>query len=209
MYPISLLKIVQFDHFRKKKRNPTVVLEDGSPVFNTMEFTEESIESVQIENDRNIRLKELIQERNTNGLFKSIADFNRRLSHSVLNKKQIEKLILSNSFKSIYPNKNILIANLEEILKKMESNSLFENDINDDHFLNSNKSIELDEIKSEFDSYGFLFSTRKQTDLLAKINNSSFGELTSNKVVFNNSFYFYVIKVLNQKLTGFWGWCSR
>ena len=77
----------------------------------------------------------------------------------------------------------------------MESNSLFENDINDDHFLNSNKSIELDEIKSEFDSYGFLFSTRKQTDLLAKINNSSFGELTSNKVVFNNSFYFYVIKV--------------
>jgi RNA polymerase sigma-70 factor (ECF subfamily) len=50
------------DHFRKQKRNPTVILEDGSPVFNTMEFTEESIESVQIEKDRNIRLKELIQE---------------------------------------------------------------------------------------------------------------------------------------------------
>ena len=50
------------DHFRKQKRNPTVILEDGSPVFNTMEFTEESIESVQITNDRNVRLKELIQE---------------------------------------------------------------------------------------------------------------------------------------------------
>ena len=159
-------------------------------IENKIAYSLSAIKGVGIES-----MKELIQERNTNGLFKSIADFNRRLSHSVLNKKQIEKLILSNSFKSIYPNKNILIANLEEILKKMESNSLFENDINDDHFLNSNKSIELDEIKSEFDSYGFLFSTRKQTDLLAKINNSSFGELTSNKVVFNNSFYFYVIKV--------------
>jgi RNA polymerase sigma-70 factor (ECF subfamily) len=50
------------DYFRKQKRNPTVILEDGSPVFNTMEFTEESIESVQITNDRNVRLKELIQE---------------------------------------------------------------------------------------------------------------------------------------------------
>jgi RNA polymerase sigma-70 factor (ECF subfamily) len=50
------------DHFRKQKRNPTVILEDGSPVFNTMEFTEDSIESVQIEKDRNIRLKELINE---------------------------------------------------------------------------------------------------------------------------------------------------
>jgi RNA polymerase sigma factor (sigma-70 family) len=50
------------DHFRKQKRNPTVILEDGSPVFNTMEFTEDSIESIQIEKDRNIRLKELINE---------------------------------------------------------------------------------------------------------------------------------------------------
>ena len=50
------------DHYRKQKRNPTVILEDGSPVFNTMEFTEESIESVQIEKERNIRLKELVQE---------------------------------------------------------------------------------------------------------------------------------------------------
>ncbi len=50
------------DSFRKKKRDPTVILEDGSPVFNTMEFTAESIESIQITQDRNVRLKELIQE---------------------------------------------------------------------------------------------------------------------------------------------------
>ena len=59
----------------------------------------------------------------------------------------------------------------------MDANSLFENDISDEYFLNKNISIELDDIKSEFESYGFLFSTRKQTDLLSKINNSNFAEL--------------------------------
>ena len=140
-------------------------------------------------------MKELVSERNINGSFNSIADFNKRLSQSILNKKQIEKLILANAFNSIYPNKNILIANLEEILKKMNSNSLFENELDDSQFLNNNLSIELDDIKSEFESYGFLFSTRKQTDLLSKINNSNFAELTSEKIEFKNSFYFYVIKV--------------
>jgi DNA polymerase-3 subunit alpha len=140
-------------------------------------------------------MKELLSERNINGPFNSIADFNKRLSQSILNKKQIEKLILANAFNSIYPNKNVLIANLEEILKKMNSNSLFENELDDSQFLNSNLSIELDDIKSEFESYGFLFSTRKQTDLLSKINNSNFSELTSEKIEFKNSFYFYVIKV--------------
>ena len=84
---------------------------------------------------------------------------------------------------------------MEEILKKMNSNSLFENELDDSQFLNNNLSIELDDIKSEFESYGFLFSTRKQTDLLSKINNSNFAELTSEKIEFKNSFYFYVIKV--------------
>ncbi|MDB4184361.1 DNA polymerase III subunit alpha [Alphaproteobacteria bacterium] len=140
-------------------------------------------------------MKELVLERNANGLFKSIADFNKRLPQSVLNKKQIEKLILSNAFNSLYPNKNVLMGNLEEILKKMDTNSLFEDDVSDEQFLNKNISTELDDIKSEFESYGFLFSTRKQTDLLSKINNSNFAELTSAKIEFKNSFYFYVIKV--------------
>ena len=140
-------------------------------------------------------MKELVLERNANGLFKSIADFNKRLPQSVLNKKQIEKLILSNAFNSLYSNKNVLMANLEEILKKMDTNSLFEDDISDEQFLNKNMYIELDDIKSEFESYGFLFSTRKQTDLLSKINNSNFAELTSAKIEFKNSFYFYVIKI--------------
>ena len=45
---------------------------------------------------------ELVSNRKEKGAYKSLVDFNKRLSRSVLNKRQIEKLILSNSFKSIH-----------------------------------------------------------------------------------------------------------
>lgn len=50
------------DHFRKDKRYPTMVLEDGSPVFNTLEFSEDSYESVQIRKDTDFRIKQFIDE---------------------------------------------------------------------------------------------------------------------------------------------------
>ncbi len=50
------------DYFRRSKRYPTIIMEDGSSVFNTMEFSEESIESKQIVKDTHEKLKLLIQE---------------------------------------------------------------------------------------------------------------------------------------------------
>jgi RNA polymerase sigma-70 factor (ECF subfamily) len=50
------------DFFRKSKRNPTIVMEDGSGVFNTLEFAEDSIESEHIRQDTNALLKKLVQE---------------------------------------------------------------------------------------------------------------------------------------------------
>ena len=50
------------DHFRKEKRYPEIVLEDGSPLLNSMQFAEESIEDKQIMKDTAARLRELIQE---------------------------------------------------------------------------------------------------------------------------------------------------
>ena len=50
------------DHFRKDKRYPTIVMEDGNNVFNTLEFSEDSVEAYQIKQDTNALLKELIQE---------------------------------------------------------------------------------------------------------------------------------------------------
>lgn len=50
------------DYFRRSKRYPTIIMEDGTNVFNTMEFSEESIESKQIVRDTHEKLKMLIQE---------------------------------------------------------------------------------------------------------------------------------------------------
>ena len=50
------------DHFRKNKRYPMIVMEDGSNVFNTLEFSEGSIENAQIKEDTYNQLKRLIKE---------------------------------------------------------------------------------------------------------------------------------------------------
>ena len=50
------------DHFRKAKRYPTIIMEDGSNVFNTLEFSEDSIESEKIKQDTHALLRDLIRE---------------------------------------------------------------------------------------------------------------------------------------------------
>ncbi len=50
------------DTFRKKKRHPEVVLEDGSKIFNSMNFADESFESEQILKDNKTRLRDLIKQ---------------------------------------------------------------------------------------------------------------------------------------------------
>jgi len=49
------------DYFRKQKRYPTIVMEDGSNVFNTLDFAEDSFESRQIKSETHAKLRELIQ----------------------------------------------------------------------------------------------------------------------------------------------------
>lgn len=50
------------DHFRKAKRYPTIILEDGSNVFNTLKFSEDSIESLQIKTETHALVRKLVQE---------------------------------------------------------------------------------------------------------------------------------------------------
>lgn len=50
------------DHFRKAKRYPTIVMEDGSNIFNSIEFAEDSFESHQIQEDINALLRSFIKE---------------------------------------------------------------------------------------------------------------------------------------------------
>ena len=48
------------DHFRKNKRYPTIVLEDGSNVFNSLSFSEESTESIQMREDSHVTVRKMI-----------------------------------------------------------------------------------------------------------------------------------------------------
>ncbi len=50
------------DQFRKEKRYPTIVMEDGSSVFNSLDFSEESIENRKIKEDTHNLVKKYIQE---------------------------------------------------------------------------------------------------------------------------------------------------
>ncbi len=50
------------DYFRRDKRYPTVVMEDGDKVFNALQFAEDSAESQQIVKDTHNKLKDFIKE---------------------------------------------------------------------------------------------------------------------------------------------------
>lgn len=50
------------DHFRKAKRYPEIVMEDGSSVFNALEFSEAPIEEEHIKRDTYNLLKQYIQD---------------------------------------------------------------------------------------------------------------------------------------------------
>lgn len=50
------------DHFRKNKRHPEIVLEEGSRLFDCMQFADESFETKQARRDNKKRLRSLIKE---------------------------------------------------------------------------------------------------------------------------------------------------
>lgn len=50
------------DYFRRKKRYPTILMEDGSNVFNTIEFAERTVEDIQIQEDTTQLVRRLIDE---------------------------------------------------------------------------------------------------------------------------------------------------
>ena len=53
---------LSIDHFRKSKRYPMIVMEDGSSVFNTLDFSESSIEEEHIIQDTYNLLKAYIKD---------------------------------------------------------------------------------------------------------------------------------------------------
>ena len=58
---IRIAHNLAIDYFRRDKRYPNVVFEDGSSVFNTLDFAEDSVESIQIRQETHEQLSEMIQ----------------------------------------------------------------------------------------------------------------------------------------------------
>ena len=58
---IRIAHNLAIDYFRRDKRHPSVVFEDGSNVFNTLDFSEDSVESLQIRQETHEQLREMIQ----------------------------------------------------------------------------------------------------------------------------------------------------
>jgi RNA polymerase sigma factor (sigma-70 family) len=58
---IRIAHNLAIDYFRKEKRYPTIVMEDGSNVFNSLEFSEDSMESLKIKSETHTLLRELIK----------------------------------------------------------------------------------------------------------------------------------------------------
>jgi RNA polymerase sigma-70 factor (ECF subfamily) len=58
---IRIAHNLAIDYFRRDKRYPNVVFEDGSSVFNTLDFSEDSVESIQIRKETHEQLREMIQ----------------------------------------------------------------------------------------------------------------------------------------------------
>lgn len=50
------------DHFRKMKRYPSVVMEDGSNIFNTLLFAEENVEDIKVKEETHAMLRRLVDE---------------------------------------------------------------------------------------------------------------------------------------------------
>src|SRR5690606_9819850 len=50
------------DYFRKMKRYPSVVMEDGSNIFNTLQFADDNVEELRIKDETYALVQQLIDE---------------------------------------------------------------------------------------------------------------------------------------------------
>lgn len=115
-------------------------------------------------------MEAIVDERKKNGNFSSVFDFVKRMSAcdaKVLNKRQMEHLIMAGVFDSLYPNRKELFDNLELILKSQsrsedkQQGGLFAAESHDENIKlvkTSNWSF-LEKLDHEFSAVGFYLSS--------------------------------------------------
>ena len=137
------------------------------PQGNTLFYALGAIKNVGFE-----AISQVVKEREKNGKFKSISDFINRVNPRNINKLQMEGLVKSGAFDSIFNNRKILHENIPNIIQN--SKTIFENRIQNQSSLFSEESQKVsylikekkspnwpnEEILSkEFESLGFYISS--------------------------------------------------
>jgi DNA polymerase-3 subunit alpha len=69
-----------------------------------------------IKNVGEAAMESIVAEREANGPYKDIWDFTQRIDSKVLNRRQLENLILAGAFDSLEPNRNALFEGIETII---------------------------------------------------------------------------------------------
>ena len=139
-------------------------------------------------------IKQLIKERENNGKFKSLIDLLERVDNSVLNKRQLENLIYSDSLSPLEKNQNFLDKNIEKIIKfnvdkhksvnKFQEN-LFDQNILDNDQFNSSNFLSWDlvtRLRKEMESVGFYLSEHPIIYYQDIFSNSSFKKLNYHSI---------------------------
>ena len=160
-------------------------------------------------------ISHIVNEREKNGIFKSISDFINRVNPKNINKLQLEALVKAGAFDSIFTNRKTLFNNIPNIIqnsknifqnKSQNQTSLFSDEgqkisylINDKN--SSNWSSD-ETLSKEFESVGFYISNHplnSYIDILNQHNVKSFKEFESEQK--NECFLAGTIMSIKEKKT--------
>ncbi|MFN9109684.1 MAG: DNA polymerase III subunit alpha, partial [Bacteroidota bacterium] len=115
-------------------------------------------------------MADVIAERESNGPFKSIFNFARRLNSKSVNKRILEKLIAAGAFDTMHADRSALLASIDSILGCVGENEAVKNDRQgslftsisstpkDPDIFNTDPMSRLELLNLEFQAMGFYFS---------------------------------------------------
>jgi DNA polymerase-3 subunit alpha len=116
-------------------------------------------------------MKKIVAERAANGPFKDLYDFARRIDNKVMNKRQMESLAAAGAFDAFHPNRAVIVASVETLLRYAASNaeekstgqeSLFGAStavLAEPPLAQADKWEPLEFLRHEFDAVGFYLSS--------------------------------------------------
>ena len=158
-------------------------------------------------------ISNVVKERITNGNFKNISDFIRRINPKNINKLQLEGLVMSGAFDTINNNRQSLFNSIPNIILKSKNHfenqmanqiNLFDElDIPNDDFLEKIDDWKDDvRLSKEFDTLGFFISDHPLNQykiIFNQYNIVNFNEFEKDKNLLSSNIACTVLKVQEKK----------